>query len=176
MQYICKDTSPNVLETLSLLRFIGIDIFLSKQLCIMVSRKVTIRKFKILYFRNERCHITRNLKKKDLFLEHLQPLKVKNSKQIAVLISEFDDVTVKTTGENHLYMSRSKQNVDKIHLTNPACENPKTSLFWLAGYFHCSILTILNGSTQTVCDACIPFFVHANNRDNWGKNTSYNRC
>ena len=38
----------------------------------MVSRKVTIRKFKLLYFRNERRHGTGNLEK-DLFLGHLQP-------------------------------------------------------------------------------------------------------
>ena len=61
----------------------------------MVSRKVTIRKFKMLYFRNERRHGARNLIK-DLFLSHLQPPKDKNSKPLAVLILEFDDVTVKT--------------------------------------------------------------------------------
>ena len=35
---MCMNTSPNVLERLKLLRFIGIDIFTTKQLCIMVSR------------------------------------------------------------------------------------------------------------------------------------------
>ena len=34
--------------------------------------------------------------KKDLFLAHLQPGVGKNSKDLAILILEFDDVTVKT--------------------------------------------------------------------------------
>ena len=56
----------------------------------MVSRKVTIRKFKTLYFRNERRHGTGNLKK-HLFLS-----------QLAILILEFDDVIVKTI---HCFLS-----------------------------------------------------------------------
>ena len=65
---------------------------------ILVSRKVKIRKFKMLYFLNERRHGTRNLQK-DLFLGHLQP-GVGNSKDLAILILEFDDVTVKTIYKN----------------------------------------------------------------------------
>ena len=61
----------------------------------MESRKVTIPKFKMLYFRNERRHGNGNLKK-DLFLGHLEPLRNKSSKHLAVLILEFDDITVKT--------------------------------------------------------------------------------
>ena len=61
----------------------------------MVSRKVTIWKFKMLYFRNERHHRTGNLKNY-LFLGHLQPPLDKNSKDLAILILEFDDITVKT--------------------------------------------------------------------------------
>ena len=60
-----------------------------------MSRKVTIRKFKMLYLRNERRHGTGNLKK-DIFLGHLQPPIDKNSKQLSSLILEFDDATVKT--------------------------------------------------------------------------------
>ena len=61
----------------------------------MMSRKVTFRKFKMLYFRNERRHGSGNLKK-DLLLGHLQPLLGKGSEDLGILISEFDDVTVKT--------------------------------------------------------------------------------
>ena len=46
--------------------------FFNQITCIMVSRKVTIRKCKMLYFRNERRYGTGSLKK-DLFLGHLQP-------------------------------------------------------------------------------------------------------
>ena len=51
----------------------------------MVSSKITIRKFKMLYFRNERYHATRWLKK-DLFLGILQPHKDKNSEDLATLV------------------------------------------------------------------------------------------
>ena len=50
----------------------------------------------MLYVLNERRHETRNLQK-DLFLGHLQPGVGKNSKDLAILILEFDDVKVKTT-------------------------------------------------------------------------------
>ena len=59
---------------------------------IIVSRKVTIRKF-----RNERRRGTENLKK-DLFLGHLQPPLDKNSKHLAILNLGFDEAT-----EDHLY-------------------------------------------------------------------------
>ena len=49
----------------------------------------------MLYFRNERRHGTGNLQE-DFFPGHLQPTIDKNSKQLAILILEFDDVTVKT--------------------------------------------------------------------------------
>ena len=58
----------------------------------MVSRRVTIRKFKMWYFRNERHHATRYLKK-DLILGLLQLHIDKNSEGLATLILEFDDVT-----------------------------------------------------------------------------------
>ena len=48
----------------------------------------------------------RNLKN-DLFLGHIQPLKDKNSKHLAVLILEFDDVTVKTIYKCNFYHSFS---------------------------------------------------------------------
>ena len=50
----------------------------------------------MLYFRNERRHGAGNLKK-DLFLGHLQPPIDKNSKHLAILILEFDDVIVKSS-------------------------------------------------------------------------------
>ena len=56
------NTSPNVLDRLKLLRFGGIDPFFN-QICITVSRKVTIRKFKLPYYGNGRRHGTGNLKK-----------------------------------------------------------------------------------------------------------------
>ena len=61
----------------------------------------------MLYFRNERRHGTGNLKK-DLFLGNLQRPKDKYPKHLAVLILEFNDVTLKTsrktslTGHNRL--------------------------------------------------------------------------
>ena len=63
----------------------------------MVSSKVTIRKFKMLYFRNERYHATRWLKK-DLFLGLLQPHLDANSEDLETLILEFE------SPENHLYV------------------------------------------------------------------------
>ena len=89
---MCMNTSPNVNKRLKLLRFIGIEIFF-QQVCYMVSGKVTIRKFKMLYFRNERYHMhgARHLKKY-LFLRLIQPYIDKNSEDLATLILEFDDV------------------------------------------------------------------------------------
>ena len=49
----------------------------------------------MLYFLNERRHGTRNLKR-DLLLGHLQPGVGTDTKDLAILILEFDDVTVKT--------------------------------------------------------------------------------
>ena len=60
----------------------------------MVSRKLTIRKFKILHFRNGRLHGAGNLQK-DFYLGHLQPPIDKNSKHL------FDDVTV----TNNLFLT-----------------------------------------------------------------------
>ena len=60
----------------------------------MVSRKVTIREFKTLYFGNEIRHGTGNLKKY-LFLGHLQHPLDENSEDLSILILEYD-VTVKT--------------------------------------------------------------------------------
>ena len=74
---------------------------------ILVSRKVIIRKFKMLYFLNKRHHGTRNLQK-DLFLGHLQPGVGKNSKGLAILILEFDDVTVKTIRNANCRFSLSR--------------------------------------------------------------------
>jgi len=62
---------------------------------IFVSRKVKIRKFKMLYFQNERRYGTGNLYK-DLFQGRLQPGVNKNSEELPILILGFDDVTVKT--------------------------------------------------------------------------------
>ena len=67
---ICMNTSSNVLETLILLKFISMD-------------KVTIRKFKMPYFRDERRHGTGNLTKY-LSLGRLQPPIDKNSKHLAI--------------------------------------------------------------------------------------------
>ena len=49
----------------------------------------------MLYFLNERRHGTGNLSK-DFFLGHLQPGVGKNSKDLAILILELDDVTGKS--------------------------------------------------------------------------------
>ena len=62
---------------------------------ILVSRRVKIRKFKLLYFRNETCYGNGNLYK-DLLFVYLQPSINKNSYNLAILTLEFDDVTVKT--------------------------------------------------------------------------------
>ena len=56
----------------------------------MVSSKVTLRKFKMLYLRNERYQATTWLKK-DLFVGLLQPHIDKNSEDIATLLLEFDE-------------------------------------------------------------------------------------
>ena len=51
--------------------------------------------------------------KKDLFLGHLQPPLDKNSKHLAILILEFDDVTVKTiysTNQSQVLGSGSEPN------------------------------------------------------------------
>ena len=68
---------------------------LSRELAWCHAGRVKIRKFKMLYFLNERRHGTRNLQK-DLFLGRLQPGVGKNSKDLAIFILGFDDVTVKT--------------------------------------------------------------------------------
>ena len=47
------------------------------------------------YFLNERRHGTRNLQR-DILLGHLQPGGGKNSKDLAILILEFDGVTATT--------------------------------------------------------------------------------
>ena len=87
IKYMCMNTSPNILERLKLLRFKGIDLsfFPNQILCIMVLRKVTIGKFKMLYFQNEICHGTGNLKT-DLFLVHHQPPLDINSEDLVILI------------------------------------------------------------------------------------------
>ena len=54
---------------------------------------MTIPKFKMLYFRKGRRHGTENLKN-NLFLGLLQPPLDKNSEDLAILILQFDDVTV----------------------------------------------------------------------------------
>ena len=82
--YICMNTSSNSPESLILFRFIGIDFFF-QPIEIALSCKVTIRKFKMLYFTNENRHETGNLKK-DLFLGHLQRPINKNPEYLAVLI------------------------------------------------------------------------------------------
>ena len=60
----------------------------------------------MLYFLNERRQGTRKLQK-DLSIGHLQPGIGKNSKDLAILILEFDDVTVKTIySKSGLYPSK----------------------------------------------------------------------
>ena len=61
---------------------------------ILVSRKVKIRKFKILYFKSERHYRIENLLN-DFFLGHLQPSVDKNSEDLIILSLEFYDVTCK---------------------------------------------------------------------------------
>jgi len=55
---------------------------------------VKIRKFKMLYFQNERFYGAGNFYK-DLCFGHLQPGVHKNSEGLAIFILEFDDVMVK---------------------------------------------------------------------------------
>ena len=62
---------------------------------VLGSRTVNTRKFKLLYFRNETCFGAENLYK-DLFSLYLQPSVNKNSKNLAFLTLQSDDVTVKT--------------------------------------------------------------------------------
>ena len=62
----------------------------------------------MLYFQNERLYRAENVYK-DIFLGPLQPGVHKNSAGIAILISEFDDVMVKTlysaVDQNCLYVT-----------------------------------------------------------------------
>ena len=58
---MCMDTSPYVLETLHLLRFMGIDLFPFNQ--IALQHGVTQGDTSEMYFRNERRHGTGYLKK-----------------------------------------------------------------------------------------------------------------
>ena len=91
---MCMNTFPNVLERLKLLRFTGTDISFNQ---IAMYHGVTQGNNSeiMLYFRKERRHETGNFRK-GLFLEHFQPPLDKNSEDLAILILEFDDVTVKT--------------------------------------------------------------------------------
>ena len=72
IEHICMNTSPNVPESLKLLRFIGIGIF-SNQIAlhqgVTQGDNLEIQK---AVFRKERRHGMRNFEK-DLFLGHLQP-------------------------------------------------------------------------------------------------------
>ena len=86
--------SPNVLETLRLLRFTGIDICFNQ----------------ITLYHDERRHGTRNLKK-DLFLGHLQPHIDKSSNTLPDLssltvlfraISRSHDEATDITGHPHI--------------------------------------------------------------------------
>ena len=63
--------------------------------CLLVSRTVKTRKFKLLYFRNETSYGTGNLDK-DVLFGYLQPSVNKNSWNLAILTLQFDDVAVKT--------------------------------------------------------------------------------
>ena len=65
---MCMNTSPNVPESLKLLRFIGIGIF-SNQIALYQGDNSEMQNAVI---RNKGCHGTGNLEK-DLFLGHLQP-------------------------------------------------------------------------------------------------------
>ena len=76
----------------------------------------------MLYFRNERRHGTRNLENA-LFLSHLQPPKDKNSKHLAVLILEFDDVTMKTI--YWLFTFASFSNRGKMSIAFSCYDNAK---------------------------------------------------
>ena len=70
---------------------IGIDIFFQPNNFVALE----IQNAHMLYFRDERRHGSGHLKK-DLFLGHLQAPTDKNLKQPAILILEFDDVTMNT--------------------------------------------------------------------------------
>ena len=61
------------------------------------------------YFLNERHHGTRNLQR-DLLLGHLQPGVGKNSKNLAIWILVFDDVTVKPIYRNWILNGRANHN------------------------------------------------------------------
>ena len=65
------------------MRFIGIYFFFQPNS--FVSCKVTIQNIKMLYFRNERCYATGNLKK-DLFMDHLVPPLDKNSEDLVIMM------------------------------------------------------------------------------------------
>ena len=85
------------------------------------------RKFKLLYFRNEPCYGNRNLYK-DLLFVYLKPCVNKNSKNLAILTLQFDDVTVKTiywtmiNGITNFNIAATKFNV----FSNDSCNH-----FWV---------------------------------------------
>ena len=74
-----------------------------------------MRKFEMLYFRNERRYGTGNLKK-DIFLSHLQPPLETNSEDLAILSLEFDDVTVSRVGFN---ISQTSFPGNEVDISNP---------------------------------------------------------
>ena len=72
---MCMNTSPNVLETLRLLRFIGIDIFFNQ---ITLYHGVTQN----AVFSKRKTSWNSKLEKRFIPVGHLQPPKDKNSKPL----------------------------------------------------------------------------------------------
>ena len=91
---MCVNTSPNVLGTLRLLRFMGIHNFFNHiPLCHCVTQGDNLKIQNVV--RKKRKTSWNWRLEKDFFLGHLQPPRSKNSRQLSILILEFDDVTVK---------------------------------------------------------------------------------
>ena len=86
------NTSPNVLEKLKLLRFIGIEIFFNQITLTALNRGATQGANSEIHNAVFSKRKTSRHFNKDLFLGHLQPPLHNNSEDFAII----DDVTVKT--------------------------------------------------------------------------------
>ena len=86
----------------------------------------------MLYFRNERRHGTGN-SKKGLFLCHLQPPLYKNSEDLAILMLEFDDVTVKII---YCFLSSLEWGPERDPVEGPLLYRPCSRTIKISLQFH----------------------------------------
>ena len=80
----------------------------------LLSRTVKIRKFKLLYFRDETCFGAENLYK-ELFSIYLKPSVNKKSQNLAFFTLQSGDVTVKTIYIMFLKLFRNSQAENKCN-------------------------------------------------------------